>query len=302
MRLPSPRVRSPYWVYPRVCGGTSHIPCRRRRPRGLSPRVRGNRVRAEGWQLHSGSIPACAGEPSRFSRRGRRSRVYPRVCGGTDNPRSSRDKDAVYPRVCGGTQSWARLSLPSSGLSPRVRGNRHRGPEVTIRLGSIPACAGEPLRGFVKTPPATGSIPACAGEPRGNRNQHRYLGSIPACAGEPARPFYPRVTGNRGDPRAGLSPRVRGNRHPTSRPILPNVRSIPACAGEPPTSRKVYPRVCGGTWSAYRGNSPVGGLSPRVRGNPFEILPSGGLSPRVELIGSIPACAGEPASRQAMIT
>ena len=71
----------------------------------------------------------------------------------------------------------------------------------------------------------------------------------------------------------GLSPRVRGN--PLYAPErLNDLRSIPACAGEPggipatvPVWR-VYPRVCGGTialnWEAQDG----GGLSPRVRGNP----------------------------------
>ena len=36
--------RIPAAVYPRVCGGTSRHPRRRRSPRGLSPRVRGNRA------------------------------------------------------------------------------------------------------------------------------------------------------------------------------------------------------------------------------------------------------------------
>ena len=34
---------------------------------GLSPRVRGNLVPPDGKQLVSGSIPACAGEPSSVS-------------------------------------------------------------------------------------------------------------------------------------------------------------------------------------------------------------------------------------------
>ena len=50
-------------VYPRVCGGTR--PCRWHcsRYRGLSPRVRGNRVAHRGRNRVNGSIPACAGEP-----------------------------------------------------------------------------------------------------------------------------------------------------------------------------------------------------------------------------------------------
>ena len=50
-------------VYPRVCGGTSQVRGRRSCLRGLSPRVRGNRVPHGGEHLPQGSIPACAGEP-----------------------------------------------------------------------------------------------------------------------------------------------------------------------------------------------------------------------------------------------
>ena len=71
-------------------------------------------------------------------------------------------------------------------------------------------------------------------------------------------------------------------------------RSIPACAEEPtaasssPITSGVYPRVCGGTRDAGCPDAPVGGLSPRVRGN--RGVPAGGVVDP----GSIPACAGEP--------
>ena len=53
---------------------------------------------------------------------------------------------------------------------------------------------------------------------------------------------------------------------------------------------QVYPRVCGGTPVTRRRDMALLGLSPRVRGNlAFSPeLPGGG--------GSIPACAGEPAT------
>ncbi len=133
--------------------------------------------------------------------------------------------------------------------------------------------------------------------------------SIPACAGEPSQDsvtatsltVYPRVCGGTADPgdtgqsSTGLSPRVRGNQQ-TARAPPPTVRSIPACAGEPPgyTRRysigEVYPRVCGGTHTEIFRPVLHPGLSPRVRGNPM---------PRCTLFsagGSIPACAGEPFS------
>ena len=117
-------------VYPRVCGGTSSCPASKRLPfrRGLSPRVRGNRIESEsgaglskcqglsprvrGNRLvaslsvttgFTGSIPACAGEP-RLSE-------------------SSRVLTRVYPRVCGGTLNASHGNCSTQGLSPRVRGN-----------------------------------------------------------------------------------------------------------------------------------------------------------------------------------
>ena len=92
----------------------------------------------------------------------------------------------------------------------------------------------------------------------------------------------------------GLSPRVRGN--PTIwQPGSPQMRSIPACAGEPSWATppaphpRVYPRVCGGTTELRIHSDLRPGLSPRVRGNPAS-------RPKpTRRCGSIPACAGEPA-------
>ena len=294
-------------VYPRVCGGTPLHQGWQPSSRGLSPRVRGNpgsgHLRASG----AGSIPACAGEP--------------RVGGGT------RQLDAVYPRVCGGTRKSVALMPPAAGLSPRVRGNRGEGYRRPPTVRSIPACAGEPasvwLRnwrtsvyprvcgGTITTSPGSlvrfGLSPRVRGNPPLAGHLARPVRSIPACAGEPiadiatrgAAAVYPRVCG--GTPasgpalarRQGLSPRVRGN--------LVNVRlvgicgrSIPACAGEPPTGVwgrcrcAVYPRVCGGTNFCVRSVKSTIGLSPRVRGNP------GAGQRERQSTGSIPACAGEP--------
>ena len=96
----------------------------------------------------------------------------------------------------------------------------------------------------------------------------------------------------------GLSPRVRGN-HGIARVRLTGQRSIPACAGEPqaPGSERkrgaVYPRVCGGTIVHGQRCDYSGGLSPRVRGNPLCRM----WAPT--RCGSIPACAGEPATAAA---
>ena len=135
---------------------------------------------------------------------------------------------------------------------------------------------------------ASGSIPACAGEP--DRQRHAVG----------LRRVYPRVCGGTFDvavfytPLRGLSPRVRGNL-PIYGQWCWTKGSIPACAGEPgsltcpPPQLRVYPRVCGGTLRDQRFMRLWEGLSPRVRGN-LAIL---GL--HQTHLGSIPACAGEPA-------
>ena len=50
-------------VYPRLCGGTSHLADVIRNRRGLSPPVRGNLINPLSRRDESRSIPACAGEP-----------------------------------------------------------------------------------------------------------------------------------------------------------------------------------------------------------------------------------------------
>ena len=170
-------------VYPRVCGGTAAVQPSHAGVRGLSPRVRGNRLHHPDRPLIEGSIPACAGEPATTLVRCRRLMVYPRVCGGT------RDHTSQMSAV--------------DGLSPRVRGNHTHLVRYEQMSGSIPACAGEPSGGCRRLTRVRGnpiipavsdlevrSIPACAGEPmsRYAANTSNRRGSIPACAGEP---YYP---------------------------------------------------------------------------------------------------------------
>ena len=233
------------------------------------------------------SIPACAGEPISAQSRSCQSEVYPRMRGGT----------IAHP--C--------LSASIEGLSPRARGNRPSRRASFAPRGSIPACAGEPrhrcrnrqeakvyprVRGGtqskrLKHPFPQGLSPRARGN-HGITSAHILTPrSIPACAGEPTtqptlsiwQQVYPRVRGGtwitsgctRDDP--GLSPRARGNLA-CPIPISRNQRSIPACAGEPPRrparrrSRRVYPRVRGGTFKSEASSTTTSGLSPRARGNP----------------------------------
>ena len=294
-------------VYPRVCGGTGSFVEVLAVVRGLSPRVRGNR----GHPIHQTrpirSIPACAGEP-------------PSQAMGTSGMR-------VYPRVCGGTAIKAFGDEARKGLSPRVRGNLTLPRLLRNAPGSIPACAGEPIRvpcvvisisvyprvcgGTIGIDGLESKAGGLSPRVRGNLHYTRYIRgdkrSIPACAGEPPTfvrvrnelSVYPRVCGGTNESNVrkrsftGLSPRVRGNPVQDGGERLA-CGSIPACAGEPTAytspvhTSKVYPRVCGGTRSGRGFIRPSRGLSPRVRGNPRPSKAS------ITKGRSIPACAGEP--------
>ena len=233
-------------VYPRVCGGAILRILSTASTWGLSPRVRGSPGTDAFLPAVDGSIPACAGEPSRlenFAGRGR-----------------------VYPRVCGGAQSRCARRRSAPGLSPRVRGSRQRSGPITWGSGSIPACAGEPARcvislALIRVYPrvcggaqlggatlgtSTGLSPRVRGSPGTDAFLPPVDGSIPACAGEPltlehnslCRRVYPRVCGGASTSGydatqyRGLSPRVRGSLALPTRPCVRN-GSIPACAGEP---------------------------------------------------------------------
>ena len=113
-------------VYPRVCGEARFWSSSNRWETGLSPRVRGSPGHRQGQSRPFGSIPACAGKPSRLLIWGLLRRVYPRVCGEADN-------------ILAGTSGVA-------GLSPRVRGSRCFRASRSAAPGSIPACAGKPSR------------------------------------------------------------------------------------------------------------------------------------------------------------
>ena len=233
-------------VYPRAGGGTKASRWRRCSARGLSPRRRGNQVRAGEDGPGEGSIPAQAGEPAS-------------TC-------SARSPTRVYPRAGGGTPVVKHDLRQHQGLSPRRRGNLDRRCDEALHRGSIPAQAGEPAAstdssGSIRVYPRAGGgtvtlvwlmRPSQGLSPRRRGNQARgdgcfpARGSIPAQAGEPANydgpPFkakvYPRAGGGTESvlcvalSSEGLSPRRRGNR-PAAVRRRGNLGSIPAQAGEP---------------------------------------------------------------------
>ena len=119
-----PRYQSRHEVDPRVCGGAPSASSRPEITMGRSPRVRGSRGGVILRRQDTGSIPACAGEPSR--------------------PTGASTRPKVDPRVCGGAIPEIMLIMADGGRSPRVRGSRGGARARGRREGSIPACAGEP--------------------------------------------------------------------------------------------------------------------------------------------------------------
>ena len=273
---------------------------------GLSPRVRGKPIGSLGCLAGQRSIPACAGEASRMT--------------------ASMGGSRVYPRVCGGSQRLPQADSPASGLSPRVRGKRLVQALPFPLTWSIPACAGEAPKTAGTSSSASVYPRVCGGSQAAGRRRQSLqglsprvrgkqagqiqtggkFGSIPACAGEangcrrlsPRRRVYPRVCGgsrkwvDANFMLEGLSPRVRGKPGASGRRNLYR-GSIPACAGEAQAEIQtaqpgpVYPRVCGGSILLILIEDDSDGLSPRVRGKPPTPTPT--PTPT----RSIPACAGE---------
>ena len=196
-----------FGVYPRVCGGNQPQTRNGRHQLGLSPRVRGKRVRVCRVIFKRRSIPACAGETPAF----------PRYAGVVE----------VYPRVCGGNPRYRNLFGCGDGLSPRVRGKLRAIRAGGLDTRSIPACAGETLRkgaegnfyevyprvcggngyGAQRPAPSAGLSPRVRGKHRAARVDELLKRSIPACAGE----TRPRAAGRSG---ASVYPRVCGGNQP----------------------------------------------------------------------------------------
>ena len=296
-----------FWVHPRVCGEAASKMAASFAAGGPSPRVRGSLGAVRGAVESTGSIPACAGKPHSWFL------VESRI--------------PVHPRVCGEAALLLISVVRTAGPSPRVRGSLLGTSTLGGADGSIPACAGKPVRLMGSWrwsrvhPRVCGEAPSAAAqswvEPgpsprvRGSPQKCPFLlhfsGSIPACAGKPGagrvgprrERVHPRVCGEAAAvmtaraAASGPSPRVRGSRH-RGRQGAGWRGSIPACAGKPfaasrqTEARRVHPRVCGEALLSAPLPPRRPGPSPRVRGS--RPHPSGSGDPP----GSIPACAGKP--------
>ena len=239
-------------------------------------------------------------------------------------PRNRRSR--VHPRMRGGSGSQTTSPCRAKGPSPHARGKRVEIPPATFRGRSIPACAGEAadpsnvgatsgvhprMRGgsaAIARPARalSGPSPHARGKPRSPSSTPAAAGSIPACAGEASSSgrccvqasVHPRMRGGSAMMRGsccwsrGPSPHARGKRR-RGEAFVPSSWSIPACAGEAVARARqgqagqVHPRMRGGSASAYRLQMQNRGPSPHARGKPLPLVRH--LPKR----GSIPACAGE---------
>ena len=294
-------VRSVPWAYPRACGATSSVSAPPWMASGLPPRVRGNRDRHDRRHAQQGPTPARAGQPRISSSSGATTTAYPRACGATDS---------------------AALNISrSSGLPPRVRGNRGHELRRGVAPRPTPARAGQPRsRSAVRG--GAGAYPrACGATVSSAHGSARYRGlppllpqeprvrPTPARAGQPCRRrrsgaqsrAYPRACGATARIAAavagytGLPPRVRGNPGRIAGPVLRH-GPTPARAGQPEAvvveraHGRAYPRACGATRRARASAWKAAGLPPRVRGNRVR---HAGLA---HCMGPTPARAGQPES------
>ena len=192
-----------------------------------------------------------------------------------------------------------------AGSSPRVRGTRLSQPQKWIRIGFIPARAGNTWRQILVFPLSSGSSPRVRGTlvvPEIHFQLQRF---IPARAGNtpagpfcsPGAPVHPRACGehisvtNTATLCVGSSPRVRG----TPCCIVSSklaIRFIPARAGNtrqrcvPAKGRPVHPRACGEHPHARSITDEGYGSSPRVRGTLHSVAPD------INRLRFIPARAG----------
>ena len=231
--------------------------------------------------------------------------------------------------MCGAARGGSVVHISIPGLSPRVRGSHLRAGSPQRSQGSIPTCAGQPLGLQDRLHPREVYPHVCgAAVTQGNeqrnimglsprvRGSHAYRapkpslrGSIPTCAGQPPAswPFqasaevYPHVCGAAWSRNVicpivlGLSPRVRGSPVESPKRIEAS-GSIPTCAGQPmsavvlPPEPTVYPHVCGAAHITSGSATADQGLSPRVRGSLDQATWTD------KGWGSIPTCAGQPAT------
>ena len=144
--------------------GEHRIPTRiRLTPLGSSPHARGTRPRARSAGRPGGIIPACAGNTAR--------------------PAPGRVRRGDHPRMRGEHLDVLFEFRALQGSSPHARGTPIFIFRKTVKIGIIPACAGNTVNVPNTTPYPRGSSPHARGTPTADLQRCYSSGIIPACAG-----------------------------------------------------------------------------------------------------------------------
>ena len=220
--------------------------------------------------VRGGPSPLTRGNPRPLARIALPGGTIPAHAGEPAQCHSILDARRDHPRSRGGTAETTPSDPIVPGPSPLTRGNLIRIGRTTSATGTIPAHAGEPACGI--TPDAVA------------QNHPRSRGG----SRTPVMPIWNAI---------GPSPLTRGN---LIRGIAKEFScgTIPAHAGEPRGHRWCsslfwdHPRSRGGTSACRPPTKPSPGPSPLTRGNRKAV------EDRLFVVGTIPAHAGEPASRR----
>ena len=251
--------------HPRICGEHKWLRAVPSALAGSSPHMRGTLkiVIVRGDQV--GIIPAYAGNTDWTVYDPVQHGDHPRICGEHSGAKSRvrrilgssphmrgtppvrpvrRHSPWDHPRICGEHALMATVPIPVLGSSPHMRGTRHGRHWASLKLGIIPAYAGN------TTVAHTG---ACKhwDHPRICGEHYKHRGSI--------------------TPNPGSSPHMRGTRRLHRRirhdpGIIPayagNTADIPACFVEDGD----HPRICGEHRVWMGGGGGEIGSSPHMRG------------------------------------
>ena len=313
---------------------------------GSSPHARGTPVQSSVMPSWEGIIPACAGNTKRSPIVKSALRDHPRMrgehipatgsieivvgiipaCAGNTSHILAEQQTVVdHPRMRGEHETKIVHLLESEGSSPHARGTRQGRGGGGVRLGIIPACAGNTIlkrlswmmrrdhprmRGehsgiMVRRWHYTGSSPHARGTPSAQDYVNDYLGIIPACAGNTKSSRAHKWT-------QWDHPRMRGEHFYFIFLVWwwlgssPHARGTPSDKGNSMSHTGIIPACAGNTYS-YQRIAWTAGDHPRMRGeHPYRIIPipqGMGSSPHargtlwrnrrnLHHTGIIPACAG----------
>ena len=173
--------------HPRVGGETRRVSFSGNPWKGPSPRGRGNRPGDAVPLCGGGTIPAWAGKPVTFMRRGRKRRDHPRVGGETS--RSRRWVAAIRgpsPRGRGNPTSTVR-STTNDRTIPAWAGKPSIQRVVNSTFGDHPRVGGETVGRLWTVNASKGPSPRGRGNPCSISGPMGLIGTIPAWAGKPRR-------------------------------------------------------------------------------------------------------------------